>query len=175
MLVTLSVKEWHTLDYFTGVPCCPAADPYGISQSCQKKQTRGKVLCFSVCEVVSAAFCHFVSIQVMWKSGIISANKGRHIWGSPHAEDKHFSLQSNVFTTWQLLLFCLFVSCWCKFNVEFLSSSSLPPTCFTKLFKQAFFFVMEKLKDWEGVKLWSVLIWFCVSNAMTNAVSKKNE
>lgn len=64
MLVSRTMKELHTLIYyFTGVPCCPAADPYGISQSCQKKQTRGNVLCFfSVCEMVSAAFCHFISI-----------------------------------------------------------------------------------------------------------------
>lgn len=57
------MEELHFLIYcVTGVPCCPIADPYGISQSCQEKQTRGNLLCVSVGEVMSAAFYQFLSI-----------------------------------------------------------------------------------------------------------------
>lgn len=57
------MEELHFLIYcVTGVPCCPIADPYGISQSCQEKQTRGNLLCVSVGEVMSAAFYQLLSI-----------------------------------------------------------------------------------------------------------------
>lgn len=124
-----------------------------------------------VCGLLSFCFC--LSDVLAWH--YLFKEKGKACLGKSHADDIWDSREIYLFV-WRLqfLISCLFVSHWCKFNLESLSYSSLLPTCFTKFLKQDIFCdgKVESLKRNEtGLSFFL----FSVSNAMTNAVPQKSK